>query len=128
MASLFGDATTIADGVIETVTCEQRPLFLFRTYLSSLSLTKKKHPAADAGAVFTIVTSQGGSAITLAESAAGQATSFAGHEFTVATGAVASATSVVSKNSAVGRPSSSLAPIVASFIMVVGGGLAVIFL
>ncbi|KAJ4464590.1 hypothetical protein C8R41DRAFT_717426, partial [Lentinula lateritia] len=44
--------------------------------------------APGAGSIFTIVTSEGGDAITLAESAGGQVTSFAGHEFTVASNAV----------------------------------------
>ena len=43
------------------------------------------------GSLATVVTSEGGQAITLATSGAGKVTSFAGSEYTVATAAVASA-------------------------------------
>ena len=72
------------------------------------------------------MTSEGGNAITLAESGAKSAatavTSFAGKEFTIVTSAVASATSSAgSNNGALGSHSTGLAPVVASVFTVVGG-------
>jgi hypothetical protein len=43
------------------------------------------------GSVFTVITSAGGSAITLAESGAGKVTTFAGSVYTVATSAAGTA-------------------------------------
>jgi len=49
-------------------------------------------PSAIGGSAYTVITSQGGDAITLAASGAGVATSKFGSVYTVATAAVASAT------------------------------------
>ncbi|KAJ3846117.1 hypothetical protein EV368DRAFT_89538 [Lentinula lateritia] len=100
--SLFGDATSIAPGVFETVTSE-------------------------AGFVFTIVTSEGGDAIT--ESAGGQATSFAGHEFTVASNAVVGSATTSSTGATPTGSSNSASPLlgvagpgwIASFAVATGG-------
>jgi hypothetical protein len=70
--------------------------------------------------VATIVTSEGGHAITLATSGAGAITSFAGSEYTVATAAAASFTSKA--NSATGAHSFGFSSSVLTGLLTVIGG------
>lgn len=65
----------------------------------------------------TIVTSDGGEAITLATSAGADVTSFAGHEFTIA-----------ASNAAVSLTQYSVGPIVASMATLVAGAVVGAFL
>jgi hypothetical protein len=71
------------------------------TFFLASELKYNFSPAA-AGSIFTVVTSEGGEAITLAASGAGAVTSFAGSEWNVATSALSGGTS----NAALGAKAS----------------------
>lgn len=81
--SVAGSLTSDAGGLFTTVTCE---LFIRKYYECRLMSN-----VAVAGSLATVITSEGGKAISLASSVVGEVTSFAGSEYTVATAVLASA-------------------------------------
>lgn len=72
--SVFTDATSLGGVIATKVTCK-------REYSSLASLYSNSSPAIG-GSLATVVTSEGGQAITLATSGAGRVTSFAGATYT----------------------------------------------
>lgn len=101
--SVFTQATGVigsgAKGVFETVTCTPIPP---KSCLELIPFS------AIGGHAYTVVTSDGGAAITLATGAAGEVTSFAGSQYTIATGDIGAAATGSSAPRTLSIPSSAL--------------------
>lgn len=112
--SLAGDITSLGDGIVEEVTCP------FSNDLHLCARTNSLHSAIGGTAV-TLLTSQGGKALTLVTGGAGDVTSIGGHAYTFATGAAASAATGASN---AGLTQYDASPIFASMLTLVIGAIA----